>query len=176
MKKYIVLCAVGADRPGLIRDLAKAVAEAGCNIADSRVAVLGSDFTIMMLACGSWNAVAKLESQAAALGKKFELAITAHRTEERPPRDNMLPYIVDLAALDRPGVVCEVADFFATREINIDEMNAWSYSATNTGSAMLSVSMNISVPSDIHIGRLRDEFTDFCDGMNLDSTLEPARR
>lgn len=175
MKKYLIISAIGSDRPGLIRDLSKAIADAGCSISDCRMTVLGSEFTLLLLAAGSWNAVAKLESQAAALGKKLDLAIATRRTEARAPRD-MAPYAVDVAALDRPGVLSEVAEFFASRDINIDELSSWSYTAANTGSEMISITLNISVPADLHIGRLRDDFTDFCDGLNLDATLEPARR
>ncbi|MBI3897973.1 MAG: glycine cleavage system protein R [Gammaproteobacteria bacterium] len=176
MKKYLVLSAVGTDRVGIVRDLAKAIADVGCGVADSRVAVLGSECTVMLLACGSWNAIAKLENQALALSKKLDLVINAHRTEERAPREDMLSYVVDVATLDSPAVVTELADFFASRQINIDEMSTWAYTAVHTGAGMLSISMNISIPSDLHVGRLRDEFTDFCDTLNLDATLEPARR
>jgi glycine cleavage system transcriptional repressor len=175
MKKYLVMTALGADRPGLIRDFAKAVLDVGCAIADCRTTVLGGEFTLLLLASGNWNAVAKLESQAAAIGKKLDLTITTRRTEERAPRD-LMPYVVDVATMDRPGILSEIADFFARHEINIEEMSGWSYAATNTGAEMISLSLNISVPADMHIGRLRDEFTDFCDGLNLDATLEPARR
>lgn len=175
MKKFLVLSALGADRPGLIRDLSKAITDVGCTIADCRMTVLGNEFTLLLLASGNWNAVAKLESQAASLGKKHDLTIIARRTEERAPRE-MLPYVIDAATLDRPGILTEVADFFARRDINIDEMSCWSYAASTTGAEMLSLSLNISVPADLHVGRLRDEFTDFCDGLNVDATLEPARR
>lgn len=175
MKKYLVLTALGPDRPGLIRDLTKAVTDVGCAIADCRMTVLGSEFALLLLACGNWNAVAKLESQAASLGKKLELTIATRRTEERAPRD-MLPYVVDVATVDRPGILSEIADFFGRRDINIEEMSGWSYTAGNTGAEMVSLSLNVSIPADMHIGHLRDEFTDFCDGQNLDATLEPARR
>jgi glycine cleavage system transcriptional repressor len=175
MKKYLVLTALGADRPGLIRDIARAVQEVGCGIADCRMTVLGSEFTLLLLASGNWNAIAKLESQAAALGKKLDLAITTRRTEQRAPRE-MVPYVVDVATLDRPGMLTEIADFFARHDINIEEMSGWSYAAASTGAEMVSLSLNVSLPADAHVGRLRDEFTDFCDGLNLDATLEPARR
>lgn len=175
MKKFLVLSALGPDRPDLIRDLAKAIADAGCNIVDCRMTMLGSEFAALVLVSGTWNAVAKLESQAAALGKKLDLMLTTRRTEERPPRD-MIPYVVDVAALDRPGILSDVADFFVRRDITVDELSCWSYAAASTGADMVSLSLNISIPADLHIGRLRDEFTDFCDGLNLDATLEPARR
>lgn len=175
MKKYLVMTALGRDRPGLIRDVAKAVVDVGCAIADCRMTVLGSEFALLLLVSGNWNEVAKLESHAAALGKKLDLAVTTRRTDERAPRE-MVPYVVDVTALDRPGVLSEVADFFTQHDINIEEMSAWTYAAGHTGAEMVALSLNISVPADVHIGRLRDEFTDFCDGLNLDATLEPARR
>lgn len=175
MKKYLILSAIGSDRPGLIRDLAKAITDVGCSVSDCRMAVLRSELTVLLLASGNWNAVAKLESQTASLGKKLDLAIATRRTEARAPRD-MAPYVVDVAALDRPGILSDVADFFASRDIGIDELSTWSYTAVNTGAEMVSISLNISVPADVHIGRLRDDFTDFCDTLNIDATLEPARR
>lgn len=175
MKKYLVMTALGADRPGLIRDIVKAVTDVGCAVADCRMTVLGSEFALLLLASGNWNAVAKLESQAASLGKKLDIDIVTRRTEERPPRD-MIPYVVDVATLDRPGVLSDIADFFMRHDINIEEMSGWSYAAANTGAEMVSLSLNVSIPADVHVGRLRDEFTDFCDSLNLDATLEPARR
>ncbi|HEX7043807.1 MAG TPA: ACT domain-containing protein [Burkholderiales bacterium] len=175
MKKYIVLSALGADRPELVRDLAKAIADTGCNIADCRMTVLGGEFALLALCAGTWNAVAKLESQAPSLAKRLDITLLVRRTEERSPRD-MIPYVVDVAALDRPGILSEVADFFLRRDITIDELSCWSYAAASTGAEMVSMSINISIPADLHIGRLRDEFTDFCDSLNLDATLEPARR
>jgi hypothetical protein len=44
-----------------------------------------------------------------------------------------------------------------------------------TGTPMFSMNMTISVPASVNIGRLRDEFTRFCDELNLDATLEPVR-
>lgn len=176
MKKHIVISALGTDRPGVLRDLVKAVADLGCGIADTRMTVLGNEFALTLLATGTWNAVAKLESQAPAIAKRLELDITARRTEARTARQDMLPYVVDATALDQPGILYDLADFFASRDINIDELSSWTYAASHTGAPMVSISMNISIPADLHIGRLRDDFTDFCDSLNLDATLEPARR
>jgi glycine cleavage system transcriptional repressor len=77
--------------------------------------------------------------------------------------------------MDHPGIVHEVADFFASREINIEEMGTWTYPAAHTGTPMFSLNLTVSIPADVHIGRLRDEFTGFCDNLNLDATIEPSR-
>ncbi|MCP4126884.1 MAG: glycine cleavage system protein R, partial [Gammaproteobacteria bacterium] len=35
--------------------------------------------------------------------------------------------------------------------------------------------MTVGIPSSIHIATLRDEFMEFCDGLNLDAVLEPLK-
>ncbi len=40
---------------------------------------------------------------------------------------------------------------------------------------LFSVRMTIGIPADTHIANLRSDFLDYCDDLNLDATLEPAR-
>ena len=46
METYLVVSALGEDRPGLVKELAVNIAESGCSIKDSRMVVLGSEFAI----------------------------------------------------------------------------------------------------------------------------------
>ncbi len=175
MNKHLVISALGKDRPGIVNDLTKAVLECGGNVEDSRMTVLGGEFALIVLVSGHWSAVAKLEHQLAALEKKLDLTIVARHTEPRGTRANMVPYVIDVISMDHPGIVHEIAEFFSTRKINIEEMSTWTYPAAHTGTTMFSMNMTVSIPSDLNIGRLRHEFTEFCDTLNLDATLEPAR-
>ena len=59
--------------------------------------------------------------------------------------------------------------------INIEDMNTSSYSAAHTGTPMFAVRMTVGIPSDIQISGLREDFMEFCDSMNLDAVLEPAK-
>lgn len=175
MKNYLVISAVGNDQPGIVNALSKAILTHDCNIEDSRMAVLGGEFALILLISGKWNAVAKIEKALQEMERKLGLTITVKPTQKRAPLDNMMPYLVDVVSMDHPGIVHEVAAFFSTRGINIEELRTATYPAAHTGTPMFSLSLTISVPGDLHIGRLRDEFTDFCDEMNLDGTLEPMR-
>lgn len=175
MKKHFVISAIGKDRPGIVNDLSKVVLDSGCNIEDSRMTVLGGEFALILLISGPWNAVAKLESLVPSLQSRLELTVAAKYTEERQTRPNMVPYLVDVVSMDHPGIVHEVANFFASRDINIEEMGTWTYPAAHTGTPMFSMSLTVSIPADRHLGQLRDDFIRFCDDLNLDATLEPAR-
>ncbi len=174
-KQHLVLSALGKDRPGIVHELSKAILDCGGNIEDSRMTVLGGEFALMMLVSGPWAAIAKLESRLSGLEQRLALTIVAKHTEPRPARANMVPYVVDVVSMDHPGIVHDVSEFFSSRGINIEDLSTWTYPAAHTGTPMFSLSMTISVPAELHIGQLRSEFTTFCDDLNLDATLEPAR-
>ena len=175
MKKYFVISALGKDRPGIVNQLSKAILDCGCNIEDSRMTVLGGEFALILMVSGHWGAITRLERQGPGLEKKLELTILARHTEPRTAVQDTVPYTVDVVAMDHPGIVHDIADFFATRDINIEELSTWTYPAAHTGAPMFSLNMTVSLPSGVHIGRLRDEFTGFCDNLNLDATIEPTR-
>ncbi len=170
-----VISAVGVDKPGIVNTLSEAVLECGCNIADSRMAVLGGEFAIILLVTGNWNTVAKLESLLPGLQDKLGMTIVAKRTEQRRSTQNLMPYAADVIALDHPGIVYNLAHFFSSRHINIEELQTSSYRAAHTGTPMFSVHMEVGVPSDLHIADLREAFMDFCDERNLDGVLEPLK-
>lgn len=172
---HLVISALGQDKPGIVNQLSKAVYELDCNITDSRMTVLGGEFAVLLLVEGPWNQLAKLEQQVPDLEQRHELTITTKRTAQRAANANLLPYGVDVVALDHPGIVYSLAAFFSDKQINIEDMTTSSYAAAHTGTPMFSVRMSIGIPADIHIAALREEFMEFCDSMNLDAVLEPIK-
>ncbi|MGE0080679.1 MAG: glycine cleavage system protein R [Thiohalomonadaceae bacterium] len=174
--QYLVLSALGRDRAGIVNDLTEQVLECGGNIVDSRMTVLGGEFAVLMLVQGSWNAVAKLEHMLPGLEKKLDLTIIARRTEEHKPGPPAVAYSVDVVSIDHPGIIYQLAHFFSSRNINIQDLYTDSYRAAQTGTQMFSANITVAVPGSTHIGRLRDEFFEFCDALNLDAVLEPVKR
>jgi glycine cleavage system transcriptional repressor len=76
--------------------------------------------------------------------------------------------------MDHPGIVHDVADFFANRGINIEDMSTTTHAAAHTGTPVFSMHLTIAVDTDSSIAELRHDFQDFCDDLNLDSTMELA--
>ncbi len=172
---YLVLSALGDDHPGIIDKLAKAILDAECNIQDTRMTVLGGKFAILMQVDGSWDRLARLEDQIPELQQSLGLTIITERTEPTESHPDLLPYGVDVVALDQPGIVHSLASFFAERNINIEDMVTSSYAAAHTGTPMFSVRIALGIPANVHIASLREEFMDFCDSMNIDAVLEPVK-
>ncbi|MGA7799984.1 MAG: glycine cleavage system protein R [Gammaproteobacteria bacterium] len=175
MSNYFVISALGEDRPGIVNELSRCILDSGCNIADSRMSVLGGEFAIMLLVAGNWSTIGKLEAQLPRLEQQLGMTITARRTEPRQTGQPLLPYEVDVVAMDHPGIVHELANFFSERSINIQDLLTSSYAAAHTGTPMFSVHMSVGIPAGQHISALREEFLDYCDQLNLDAVIEPSK-
>ena len=175
MTQLIVLSAVGTDRPGVVKDLSKAILDCGGNIEESRMAALGAEFAVLLLISGNWHTLTKLEKALDGLTEKDDLTITIRKTAERGDQVNCIPYGVDVVCLDQPGIVFQLSEFFAVRDIEIAELATRRYAAAHTGAPMFSVQMTVNIPGSAPIAQLRDEFLDLCEQLNLDSILEPVK-
>jgi len=173
--EYLVITANGEDRVGLVERFTDRVLDAGANIEGSRMAVLGGQFAILMLVSGPWNALSKLEDLLPGIGEQLGLAIVCMRTRERMLTKPVVPYHIEVVAMDHPGIVNKLSSFFARRGINIEELNTSTYPAAHTGTTMFSVQMTVGIPAETHFSTLRGDFLDYLDDLNLDGTLEPSR-
>ncbi len=175
MNNLLVVSALGQDRPGIVNELSLAILNCGCNIEDSRMTVLGGEFAVILLVSGNWSTIAKLENALTGLEQRLVMTITSKRTEVRRTPDPLLPYTVEVVSIDHPGIVHNLAEFFSSREINIQELTTGSYAAAHTGAPMFSIHMTVNIAAGIPIAALREEFMDFCDALNLDAIMEPIK-
>ncbi len=175
MSQLIVLSAIGTDRTGVVQDITKVVLACGGNIEESRMTTMGAEFAVLMLVSGNWHTLSRLETALDKLTTDESLTISIRKTGTKASSDNRMPYAVDVISLDQQGIVFNLADFFASRDIEIADVATRSYSAAHTGSPMFSVQMAVNVPSGVAISQLRDDFMELCDRLNLDALLEPVK-
>ncbi|MDF1780270.1 MAG: glycine cleavage system protein R [Alcanivoracaceae bacterium] len=176
MTALIVISALGSDRPGIVESLTGEILAHNGNILDSRMTVLGGEFAVLMLVSGDEPTLSKLEQDRDTLETRLNLSITIKRTSLPGSRPKALPYRVEVVSLDHPGIVHEIANFFSTRAINIDDLSTGTYAAPHTGTPMFSLHMTLSVPAEESVGKLRDAFIDFCEQRNLDASMTPHRK
>jgi len=155
--------------------LAKRIADAGCNLSESRVSSIGTEVSLMLLASGAWDALAKLETAVTKLARDESLRLVHYRTGPRENSSHLLPYLVEVVAADRPGIVVRIVEFFAQHGISVEQLHSTRYQAMQTGADMFQAQFTIGVPSEIHIAALRDDFLELCDGLNLDAIMDPVK-
>jgi glycine cleavage system transcriptional repressor len=172
---HIVITASGEDQVGLVERFTGRILDAGCNIEESRMSLLGGHFAIIMLISGRWDALTKLEDRLDGLGDELGLSIIHKRTRQLERSQPLVPYHIEVVAMDHPGIVHKLSNYFARQGINIEELSTETYAAPHTGTPMFSVSMTVGVPADMHIPNLRGDFLDYCDALNLDALFEPVR-
>ena len=171
----LVISALGKARTGIVHTLTTAVLDSGCNISHSRMAVLGGEFAVILLIHGTDAAVYAMQQQLPLLEEQLQLTLIAKPTAPRRGDQRWLPYRVAVVAMDHPGIVHRITDFFAAQKINIEELETATYAAPHTGAPMFTLTMTIAVPAGTAVGRLRETFIEFCDGLNLDASLEAVR-
>lgn len=175
MKNYLVVSALGEGRSNLVNDLSRTILECDCSIVNSRMMMLGNEFSAIVMVQGNWNTLARLEVQLKRLEQSSGLTFVCRRTQEHQRQEDVLPYAVEVIALNHLRIVHELANFFTHRSISIEDLVCHSYKAPHTGADMFSVNIVIGIPVDTHIATLREEFMDFCDQLNLDSVMEPIK-
>jgi glycine cleavage system transcriptional repressor len=174
MSQLIVLSAIWSDRTGVVQDITEVILNCDGNIEESRMTTLGSEFAMLLLVSGSWHTLNRLEKGLQKLDDE-NLTFSIRKTGERQIKENRMPYAVDVVSLDHQGIVYNLANFFASHDIEIADVATRSYAAAHTGAQMFSVQMAVNVPSSIHIAQLREEFLELSDRLNLDAIIEPVK-
>ena len=175
MRQLLALTLLLPPETGALVRLTRTILDCGCRIAESSCTSLGNEVALVFLVSGSWDSIARLESNLERLRDKQGLALIYKRTAEAETHSDLLPYEIDLVALEHEGIVHEVTAFLDERSIAVVGFSASAYPAAHTGAPMFSLHMTIGIPSGTHIATLREEFIGFCDDLNLDAILEPLK-
>ena len=171
MSEQLVITALGDDRPGIVDELSKALFKHNLNIEDSRMSVLGGEFAVLLLVSGSRQSIDDFVADTASLEQSLNMKILVKVTHSETSPMALVPYTVEVVAIDHPGIVHKLASFFSSQQINIVDLHTERYAAAHTATPMFAVNMTIGIPADITIKTLRDEFIDMCDELNLDASM-----
>lgn len=173
--QQLAITALVGNGEKALRKLAETATHCGCNLVEARAIPAGDHTAIVLLADGSWDTIVRLERALPRLAEQLRAEVCSTRVQPVRNFGARIPYTVDLSSADKPGILCALIRFFASRDITIMELTARGYPASHTGTAMFAVQLNVGLPHDMHIAGIREEFMDFCDGMNLDAILEPVK-
>lgn len=171
-KSYLVLTAVGPDRPGLVNEISSLVLAAGANLEDSRMAILGGEFALLMLVSGDAEAVTRVEKSADELGSRLGLRLlTKPTSSQQAPRD-VRPHRIRVTGVDRPGIVQRVAAVLAGRGVNVASLDSHLEYAPESGTPMFILEASLQIPSALALADLRRELSTACSEESWDFTLE----
>jgi glycine cleavage system transcriptional repressor len=174
MKRFAILTAIGSDRVGIVDDLTTSILKERCNIEESRMAVLGGEFAVMLLLSGAPADIESLVGRATGLAENLRLHVSMKKTTAPKANPQMKPYVIESVSLDTPGIVHSITALLRRHGINIENLETDTTAAPWTGAPMFVMRGRISVPSDVSLSGLREELESLEAEQNLDVRLTPV--
>ncbi|MCC7492217.1 MAG: hypothetical protein IT204_07735 [Fimbriimonadaceae bacterium] len=167
-RDYVVLSAIGPDRAGLVASLTASLAAAGGNVEDSRMAVLGGSFGIMMLVSGAPGSLRHLAACTATW--EIETGLRVHLEPTAGPSDANATrrYEVEVEAADREGIVSAIAAALYDLGGNIVDLTTTLYPAPISGSPLFRLDLLADVPLAVDLRRIEERFGQLEAEENLD--------
>ncbi len=168
---HLVITALGVDRPGIVNTITRHVSSCGCNIEDSRLAMLGDEFTFIMLLSGSWNAITLIESTLPLKGAELELLIVMKRTNARlrPPMPDTAFIQVEVA--DSPHTIERFTDLIDKHQMNVAELVSRIIPAQRELPPTLYIQMTAHCPTRTSGTTFEQAFNALCQELNAQGSL-----
>lgn len=142
---HVVMSVSGPDRPGIIKSVAEAVKEHDANIEESKMAILGGDFAmIVYVSIPSSDDAEKLAVRIREELNDFSISVR----ETSPPSSEQKPqalWAFSLQGPDHPGIVAAVSEAMVKNGCNVHELETATSSAPFAGYELFSIDGSVSV-------------------------------
>jgi len=176
MRRWFALSAIGRDRPGIVADLAELIYECDCNLEDSSMTILGSEFAVLLLlSCEGEDVERRLTAGCKRLEWERRLTVFFRPLEgDGPPRPAGLPgssMECAVTGVDKAGIVARVARVLADRGVNITALNTQSRPEPETGTPIYTMRIQMIVPRAVDRQALRAELERVAADLRVELTL-----
>lgn len=168
---YLVITALGADRPGIVNTITRHVSSCGCNIEDSRLAMFGEEFTFIMLLSGSWNAITLLESTLPQKGAELDLLIVMKRTNAQNQKAMPATVWVKVEVNDSPHIIERFTNLFHCHNMNIAELVSKTQSAEGDIPPRLHIQISAHSPASQNSSIIEHAFYQLCTELNAQGSI-----
>lgn len=120
MSEQLVVTSIGTNRRGMVNEITSLAAANELNILYSRMAIMGNEFTYVMLVEGSAMRINRFESAFINLCARLDLMSVVkrtsnHRKQEIAQRCGKLTY----TAPDKPGLLSKFTQYFAQQGVSL---------------------------------------------------------
>lgn len=170
--RYLVLSAVGKDRPGLVNEISGRISRAGANLEDSRMAILGGEFAVILLVSGNDEQIAAVRGDGPELEEKLGLKCLFRDTVAPDGAGDFVAYQLRVSGVDHAGIVQRVSETLANAAVNVASLDSRVQFAPLSGTPMFVLEAQLHVPATTALSKLRQKLSDVCDDENLDFVLE----
>lgn len=168
---HAVVSIAGRDRTGIVNTFANAVEHHNANIEESKMAILGGDFAMIVYV--SMDSAADADALEAALRDKLPDFSISLRTTTAPadshPDEPM--WAISVEAPDQPGIANAVSQALATHGGHVHEMETETNTAPFAGYALFVLNGRVSM-ADSELDKISEALTQVEDKFGASITLD----
>ncbi|MBD1575902.1 MULTISPECIES: glycine cleavage system protein R [Vibrio] len=172
---HLVITAIGTDRPGICNRITNIISQASGNIIDSRIAIFGSEFTLIMLVSGEASAITRIETLLPVMGSAQDLMVVMKRTATHQTPSYIYKIDIKIEAEDKVGLIDAFTHFFSQRELSISKLSAKTLTKETDPQAHqkhFSISMTgLSKDAPVPDG-LQADFNQLCQSLAVTGTIK----
>ena len=169
MTTYLVLTAIGEDKPGLVESLAQVIAGNSGNWLESSMSQLAGKFAGILRVSVSDSQVDQLISALDGISDQLTLVI------ERVDSDFEieLPQTVELNLIgnDRPGIIREFSHVLASLAVNVEQLSTDCVPAPMSSEVLFNAKANLKVPVGLKLEVLKQEIERLADDLIVEMKL-----
>ena len=159
---------LGHDRPGIIAETTRALADLGLNLEDSTMTLLRGHFA-MMLICEGTASAEQIRSALASLSEGGSLSVEVRDiAAEQPSEPAGAGYVLTVHGGDRPGIVSAVASEVAAVAGNVTDLT------TRLAGDLYLLIAEIDLPADADPDALATSLGGVAADLGVRVTLTPA--
>jgi len=167
----VSVTAIGADRPGIVAAVTKVLLDRDANIEDSRMAILGGHFSMMLVVRPApSDDPATLEAALAPTASELGLTLDVRAIDDLGSARSLgAPHLLSVYGADRPGIVHDVSEALAIAGVNIVDLRTH---VTDSDPPVYIMLMDLEVPGDATA--LEQQLKELAAGRGIDVTLRSS--
>ena len=173
-RETVLVSASGRDQPGIVDSVSGVIFDAGANLEDSRMAILGGEFALFVLVAGSVGQLEAVRAGLAEVASELSLELQIKPVAASRPSSDVICYNLQAVALDHPGIVHRITGILRDRGVNVASLDTSLNQAPITGTPIFSLEMQVQVPVDQAVNELRGELQAAAAEENIDIIFQPA--
>lgn len=170
-QQYLVLTAIGQNKTGLVSELSGLVSECNCNVVDSKMAIFGSEFTVIMLLAGDNASLVQLEMQLPPLAMQLNLLTMMKRTTKHQGIDKPL-FLLTINGPDQAGTIQKLTSYLAKKNIDVASLKSAAHT-NNEGDEWQNAQIRIELPEEVPLDKLQQGLEKECQKLNVSFSLNP---
>ncbi len=171
MSNHLVVTALGADRPGIVSRFARLASECDCDIVDSRMALFGNEFTLIMMLSGSWASITKMETNLPSLSVELELMTVMKRSSKHTAQNYISRLEVTFSGSNQRGTMKKITQFLADRSLDLAAVRSHA-DEDDQGDPSQNVFLTINVPEKVDLDKLETSINELADEVALDCSIK----